>query len=375
MSEPDLLIVGASARAAAISAYKAGRFPICIDQFADFDLRRKFPGQKVGASAYPGGIPGLAASLNKLPFIYTGAMENHLDVLEELQSYHTLHGNTADTCRMLRDPLGLRACWNDAGIFHPRVSKPAEIADDSPDRWLLKPVHGSGGQGIRPFSKGMTMPTDEFYLQQFIAGESQAAVFLGTGEQSRLVGVTQQLIGEKFLNAASYSYCGSIGPLEIDQQALQQWQLIGDALCERFSLKGLFCVDAICVEDDIYPVEVNPRYSASVEVLERAYDLSLLDLHFKACEDALSTTIFSSPGVNAKAYLFAGGRLRSPQDTSRIYNDEGESAETADIPMPGTIIEKCHPMMTVFASATNVQEAQQALRRKASLYYNQFSRL
>ncbi len=42
MSAERLLIVGASARAAAFSAMRAGFQPLCADRFADVDLSRAF---------------------------------------------------------------------------------------------------------------------------------------------------------------------------------------------------------------------------------------------------------------------------------------------------------------------------------------------
>ena len=49
-----------------------------------------------------------------------------------------------------------------------------------------------------------------------------------------------------------------------------QWRRIGEVISGEFGLRGLFGVDAIKRQDSIYPVEANPRYTASVEVLELA---------------------------------------------------------------------------------------------------------
>ncbi len=371
--EPDLLIVGASARAASFSAYLAGFSPIWIDQFADFDLQRNFPGQKVNASSYPPGIVDLASSLNPMNFIYTGAMENHLDVLQQLQARHKLLGNSVKVCRAVRDPQLLKDCWEKAGIMHPETLVTG--SKTPPGNWLLKPLRGSGGHGIQSCKDKVTGKGDAFYLQQYIDGESRAAVFVGNGTACRLAGVTRQLIGETFLNAAKYAYCGSIGPLDIDQAEREQWQAMGDALCQSFSLEGIFCVDAIKAEGDIYPVEVNPRYSASVEVLERALDLPLLKIHSEACKGKLNLQLKQAKNVMAKAYLFAGSRLRSPREVSQIYVDTDGLSESADIPVPGTMIEAGHPVMTVFAAAATAEAALEELKTKATLYYRHFDRL
>ena len=71
MSNKSLIIVGASARAAAASAQRAGFAPYWLDQFGDTDLRQRFPGQVI--SPYPGQAVKLIDQAPEAPFIYTGA--------------------------------------------------------------------------------------------------------------------------------------------------------------------------------------------------------------------------------------------------------------------------------------------------------------
>jgi predicted ATP-grasp superfamily ATP-dependent carboligase len=76
---------------------------------------------------------------------------------------------------------------------------------------------------------------------------------------------------------------GSMGPESLDARQRTQWERIGEALTARFALRGLFGVDAITTSEQIVPVEVNPRFTASVEVLERAYGWTAWSLHQQAC--------------------------------------------------------------------------------------------
>ena len=55
-----LLILGASVRAAAFSALRAGLRPWCVDLFADLDLRANCPALVIDASRYPNGLAALA---------------------------------------------------------------------------------------------------------------------------------------------------------------------------------------------------------------------------------------------------------------------------------------------------------------------------
>ena len=48
---------------------------------------------------------------------------------------------------------------------------------------------------------------------------------------------------------------------------------LGTVLAQAFRLVGLFGVDGVLDAERFWPVEVNPRYTASVEVLEGATGL------------------------------------------------------------------------------------------------------
>lgn len=375
MSESSLLVIGASARAACYSARRSGFLPQWIDQFGDVDLQEQFPGDRINADNYPKGIVEIASKLPGFPFIYTGALENHPQVLALLQQQRKLLGNPLDVCRAVRDPLKLAECYSAAGICHPRVIQAAEAGELSGDSWLEKPLLGSGGQGIAYYYAGTTTKKNT-YLQQYIEGESQAAVYVGDGQEAMLLGVTRQLIGESFLNATAFSYCGSIGPLDLSHAEEKQWRDIGNALVADFGLRGLFCVDAINNGQDIFPLEVNPRYSASVEVLEMARDIPAIWLHCEACAGRLpAEPATARDTMMAKAYLFAGQRLQSPQLVSAIYSAEDDPPESADIPAPASIIEAGHPLMSIFISATSQEEALQALEERSAYYYEKFNSL
>ena len=54
------------------------------------------------------------------------------------------------------------------------------------------------------------------------------------------------------------------------------FESLGDALASAFGLAGWFGVDYILRDEIPWPVEINPRYTASVEIHELATGRSLL---------------------------------------------------------------------------------------------------
>src|SRR5262249_666683 len=139
----------------------------------------------------------------------------------------------------------------------------------------------SGGIGVR-FFKQLDEAGAGLYLQEFIEGESASAVFAGDGTGARLLGVTRQLVGAGWLNAGPFRYCGSVGPLPLGRGLQRSLDALGRLLARRAGLRGLFGVDGVLRGSAFWPVEVNPRYPASVEVLEYATRLAALRWHRQA---------------------------------------------------------------------------------------------
>lgn len=374
MPEQRLIILGASARAACFSAHRSAYSPYWIDQYGDHDLTQNFIGSCIPADKYPDGILDQIAASPTAPFLYTGALENHLQVLEELEKHRSLLGNSAEVCRVVRDPEAVSACFKRADIKHPELSS-LPLASDLTDRqWLIKPLRSAGGLGVMHHNGDENVLFENQYLQEFISGENRAGVFLGNGKSVSLLGVTRQLVGETFLHAGEFSYCGSIGPLQLDDNEHQQWLHIGSALTAEFGLRGLFGVDAISRNGELYPLEINPRYTASVEVLELALEIPVIAMHCDACHGKLPSALL--PVANSligKAYLFAAQTIVSPANVEQLYDASDSFPRSADIPHAHTVINQGHPVMTILTGASSVDEAMQALKNRAELLYSKFN--
>ena len=52
---------------------------------------------------------------------------------------------------------------------------------------------------------------------------------------------------------------------------------------EEFGLVGVNGIDFIVRDNRPWPIEVNPRWCASMELVERAYGLSVFETHASAC--------------------------------------------------------------------------------------------
>jgi len=364
-----ITIVGASARAGAFSAARAGFSIHAADLFADLDLRRV--GTAIAVDDYPAGLEAVLVSSQAGGWIYTGGLENYPALVERWSRLRPLWGNSGEVLRRVRRPEQVAAVILESGLNAPRVEFDSlQVSRDG--RWLIKGLRSSGGAQVEVWDQHSHAPSREadYYFQQFISGEPCSAVYVAAGGRAVLLGVTRQLVGESWTGAGGLRYCGSIGPLELSNSVELQFTRIGTLLAEKFDLVGLFGIDAIVNDLGVWPVEVNPRYTASIEVLERASGFLAIDLHVTACDKGAlpATGRWSRSAVGGKATLFADSRLQIPPTITEILERESAAAwpSVADIPAAGTIVEAGWPILTILASGGTERETLNRLKQHAS---------
>lgn len=348
--KPTLLILGASARAAAGSAIRAGFSPWCADLFADADLRRIAPAIRCPFERYPNAFAEILAAAPDAPWIYTGALENHPNLIRRLSELRPLWGNGPKAIRAARSPKFVEQILRDAGLPVPTVM-PNRAELSAKKRWLRKPFAGSAGNGIAFIDPQSRRPSNRHYCQEFIDGTPMSAVFNSTTNKTTLLGATEQLIGTDWLNAPPFRYAGNVGPIKMSLSLERDLQRIGEVVGEKCDLVGPFGVDFILKDGRPWVVEINPRYTASVEVLELGTGIRSL-----AVGDFLVATEATIVG---KAIWYTPHRIVMPNYEMadgevgiRIRLDGShEDIDCADVPSPGEVIEPLWPVMTILARA------------------------
>ena len=346
---------------------RAGIQPTCADLFADVDLRAIADVSLI--DCYPDDFLRIAETTPSSAWMYTGGLENHPDIVDAVSARRTLWGNPAAVLRRVRDPLLVNNLLNDSNLPVADVL-PADDPPPANGDWLLKPIAGAGGGGISVWSDDSAAAAAlkrPHYFQQKMFGRPLSAVYLASQAATHLVGVTRQFVGTKMLHAAPFAYCGSLGPIELPDSLQNGIVSTGRAIARRFRLRGLFGIDLMCDGASARLTEVNPRYTASVEILEAAFAFPLLDWHRLACETFSGVadtenverdfraafdhvrSRFSGECVG-KTVLFAPRDVVTPPLDVFFELEAGRPAVLADVPQPGTQISRGRPICTVFAS-------------------------
>jgi uncharacterized protein len=365
-----LIILGASVRAAAFSALRAGFEPYAIDCYADRDLAAVCPAVKI--QRYPHDFEPTLAAAPPAPWIYTGGLENYPRLVGRLGKLRPLWGNAGKGLREIRQPDRLARIAAQAGLRFPRTQRLLP-AKELPARWLVKRRRSSGGLGVRfATERDKERPDRHHYFQEYVEGQSASAVFVAARSRAVLVGASQQLLGRDVgMEDRPFLYAGSIGPLVLSDDETSRLQSLGNLLAEQFGLAGLFGVDFVRTSEDLWLLEVNPRYTASVEVLERATGVSFLARHAAACQnrDLMPQPMADSGELAGKQVVYArkNGKV-SPAFNELVdkLNRPGEPPDIADLPQIGERIVAGQPVATVFAAGGTSNEVELQLRNRVA---------
>lgn len=367
-----VLIAGVSTRALAASAARAGYQVTAVDAFADLDLRgvaevipmRSEYGIRYSPMAAAAAAEAVAAGM----VAYTANFENYPAAVSRLAKCRQLLGNPPEVLLRVRDPLVLMRTLRRQGFHTPKTRATPLRGLQEFGSWLLKPRRSGGGHGTTGWRRGQPVPRTH-YLQEQITGLPGSVVFAADGRRAVPLALSRQLVAEAHFGAGGFRYCGSLlgttAALFPGQRKLfETTARLASAVTEEFGLVGLNGIDFIAREGVPYPIEVNPRYSASMELIERAQGLSLFAVHARACEGHLPAAPRRVGGVTGKAIVFAR-RDVTMRDTRRWVQHDS----FADVPCPGEKIRRGRPICTVFARGIDAAACHRLLIRRAAGVY------
>jgi len=340
-----------------------------IDLFADADLRTVGPTTQI--HRYPFEFLRAIAAAPGAPWMYTGSLENYPRLVGRLARLRPLLGNGPEVLARVRDPRWLASQLSGSEMSFPATRFPGEKIP-SEAGWLVKPIRSAAGLSIRAAEPADLMkaciPRDTVW-QRSLPGESMSAAFLAVRGEAKLLGVTEQWIGTPWETPQPFQYAGSLAPAVITAKQRDLLVNVATRLSMSANIQGLFGIDFIRHQNRLALIEVNPRYTASMEIIEANIGQSLVAAHcrslntsFEGLDNSNEDYLLAQDpwcgyprgytgGYRAKLIVyaseagFAGNRLQSA-----IASLRDERILAADIPVAGTLIQAQSPLCTLLAT-------------------------
>jgi len=280
--------------------------------------------------------------------LYVGGI-GRSELTRQLESVCQLAGPTRQGEQRLRNFAVLRELASSAGVEFPETCDQRSIPSGQEDFvWLHKQTGSSGGLGVTRYTPGDRWP-GRGTLQRWVAGRPHGATFLCRGGQARLLGVCRSLVTR--VGRRHFVYAGSLGPLVLAVDTMRAVERLGQAVVEQEPLQGLFNVDVIVGQSGrVTLLEVNPRWSASSELIERGLvdrgrkPVSLLEIALE--QDLEAEALPEWNGVcHLKRILYARRKLAIPAGGFNFANRTNQSIH--DLPVAPAVIAAGHPVATL----------------------------
>lgn len=289
------VVVGASCRAAAQGLRRAGVVHIeAWDEFLDADLLEIAQAKNWTSDDV------VSHKVDGIPLILCGGMENRIEDVQAWLDNGYSCGVDAKTLRALRSPANWQRWSTQVGIGWPKSFLYAEEIQESGLRdcdiqcWMSKSLVGAGGIQVRRFDKEELRKlglaewmkggwSEDMYLQEHVEGRSIGATFCSGRDEVRLVGVARGVTSDELPGPLPFIYRGSVLSRDISQDVKQRLEDFGRLVTSETGIRGLWQADFIVRADGrLWVLEVNPRWSASMELHEIAQDVSWVTEHLRA---------------------------------------------------------------------------------------------
>lgn len=371
------LLLAVSTRAMAESAVRGGHDVVAVDFFADRDqalvAEAYALGRDLGLPLTAEGLREAAGRMAADGVVYGANLENHADVVELLGREHEVFGNPPNVLREVRDWKLLRRVCKREAIAHPVTLLPGEEARAVGGRWLRKRARSGGGHGIRRWD-GRPLDADHV-LQSAVDGSPASVAFVADGRDCRILGFSEQLIGRAALGSSGFAWCGNVHPLSVSiaesKRLTAHLYHAARTLTRHFGLRGVNGMDVVVGRDrdgGLLPhlIEVNPRFSGSMELLDGALGISVLGVHVDACAGRLpdeGSLRSVATGFFGKAIVYARRRVMTP-DT-----DAWLARGVRDVPCSRQSVAEGHPICTVVARGDDSQSCLDGLLARARQIY------
>lgn len=350
-----LLAVGTSVRHVAQSASRFADV-VTIDEFRDLDTRRYAERSVEVEEVTPGTVAAAADALQ-----FDAAVTTSPNVPPDLP----LLGNSVEEMRRVGDKLRFARFCEERGYPHPETRR-----EPSPETPLAKPRRGGGGRFNRVAGSGevpeeLRREAGELVYQELVEGEVVSVSLLSDGSRAETVSINRSLSGvDACRPPARFVYCGNVTPYA--GPGGREAAALAEHLVEDLGLRGSVGVDMVLTDGGPVALEVNPRLQASLDTVEAAHGVDVVERQVAAARGepgwGEDLSPFDPGGAACRLVLYAPRDLEAPE-----LSTEG----LRDVPPPGRRVEKGEPVCSVLRTGGTAGGAMSAAREAAERVYGE----
>lgn len=343
-----ILIAGFSTRHVALSAHRAGYEVYAIDHFCDVDLR------KIAVSFRQfeelSEIPGFIEEMCRIYKIDAIIPTSGAETLRNLPV--SVLGTDHGTAGQFLDKGFVQSWFEGLNIPVPPLASPGEFPA------MLKPLRGSGGwrntvvhseEEIASWKENF--PDEPFLLQKIVEGIPASVCCVAGCGKACAIAVNRQIM--RGSGAYQFGFSGSLTPFDHPmQEEMIRYAELAAALSGCLGVLG---IDFMVNDSAIYAIELNPRFVATLDTIESATGVNLVQLHIDACQGIIPDKRPVPFRYAMRRILFADRPCEVCEDLSHLI------PHVADIPVPPASFEEGGAVISVYGNGPDVTSAELAL--------------
>lgn len=356
-----VLVAGFATRHVVRSAYAAGYEVCAIDHFCDQDLTWYTKEQQTFEELAE--FPDLIADLcSRYAFdcIVTTSGAEDMDLGERFCG--TPSGIAARFCTK----TGIQKFFEDYGFPVPPIVSAGEYPA------FIKPDTGAGGWrntlAVTPDDETAWQecwPDTPYIRQMPVEGIPCSVSCIADGTRACALSLNRQFNrggeGER-----RFGFAGAVTPFlpEVREQILT----MAEDIAAKTGCIGSLGIDFMLTDDGIRAIEVNPRFQATLDIVEMSTGVNIFELHCNAARGILPAARPVPTMTALRSIIFADHDCVVADDLKSLH------PEIADIPWVGTEIEEGSAVLSVYGRGADEDEALASLDKTISKVHRYMSR-
>ncbi|MBD3407576.1 MAG: ATP-grasp domain-containing protein [Candidatus Lokiarchaeota archaeon] len=293
----------------------------------------------------------------------TGGFDDYTIYLKELEKRYRISGNSSKQMKLARDFQKVNTLATELGLRVPlqklsdSLDTSLSIADEIGYPCILRALESGGGSGIR-FIKDQDdlitkykkiQPGSRMRIQQYVTGKDASVSLLSTGTKAMSLSYHGQMIG--FPSAGlkcNFTFSGNFMPFSIESETRKKLTRTTERMMTELGLVGSNGIDVVLDDAErIWFMEINPRFQATLEMLEYAGKVSITKLHVDACEGYLPR---QSPKFTAACKMIVYSQVKG------VVGDLSRIPETVDRTPIGVHVNRYDPICSLIYTGISINE-------------------